>query len=363
MNILHLSDAKTWYGGEIQLAELLPNLKELGVHSSVFCWEGTPLDLFCKKQGIAVFSQKRAPIFSLIKALKNCIEHNSIDIVHIHTSRFFTLYVLTDFLYNLNAKAIYHKKLISKNGNSFLSRWKYNYKNVAYIIAVSQKIKESLKKVVRPQQLHKVKVIYDGIPMKVNPPEFDIRDKFNIRANYLMGSLANHTPQKDLATTLYTLNTLVKEHQLTDIHLVQIGKETEYSPDLYRLAKELNLTEYITFTGGIDEGKRYLSQFDVFLITSNREGGPLTVYESFLQKTPVVSTKVGVVPEVIDDGKNGFLSEIGDYKNLAKQIKTLLENKALQNQFINNSYQKVIQQFDAKKSAEQVVELYKDILS
>ncbi|MRI63676.1 glycosyltransferase family 1 protein [Ornithobacterium rhinotracheale] len=357
MKVLHLTEAKTWYGGEIQLADLLHNLKKLDVESAVFCYSHTPIEQHCNENGFKVYAQKKTNILNLAKSLKKLISENDIEVLHIHTSKFLTLFVIADFLYNLKVKCIYSKKLQSKGG-TILSSFKYNNRSVKYIIAVSQAIAESLKKVIKPQNQHKIKVIYDGIPMEIPSAEFNLKEKFNIKEKFLIGSIANHTEQKDLPTTILSLNYLVNHLKYKNVHLVQIGRETEHTPELKKMVEKLNLAQNISFLGSIEEAKRYISQFDLFLITSNREGGPLTVYEAFLQKTPVVSTKVGVVPEVIENGKNGLLAEIGDYQNLAKSIKTLLDSNTLSKEFAQRSYQKVREEFSSEICAQKTLNLY-----
>ena len=61
---------------------------------------------------------------------------------------------------------------------------------------------------------------------------------------------------------------------------------------------------------------RYYSVLDVYLITSRTEGGPKLVLEAFACGIPVVSTRVGMCADLIDDSVNGFLCDIEDVDNL-----------------------------------------------
>ncbi|MRJ07402.1 glycosyltransferase family 1 protein [Ornithobacterium rhinotracheale] len=357
MKVLHLTEAKTWYGGEIQLADLLHNLKKLDVESAVFCYSHTPIEQYCNENGFKVYAQKKTNILNLAKSLKKLISENNIEVLHIHTSKFLTLFVIADFLYNLKVKSIYSKKSKSK-GNTPLSKVKFNYKNIQYVIAVSQAIAESLKKVIKPQNQHKIKVIYDGIPMEIPSAEFNLKEKFNIKEKFLIGSIANHTEPKDLPTMVRTMDYLINHLKHKNVHLVQIGRETEHTPELKKMVEKLNLAQNISFLGSIEQAKRYISQFDLFLMTSESEGLPLVIYESFLSQTPIVSTKAGGIPEVIENGKNGFLAEIGDYQNLAKSIKTLLDSNTLSQEFAQRSYQKVREEFSSEICAQKTLNLY-----
>lgn len=363
MRILHLTDAKTWYGGEIQLAELLHNLAGIGVKSSVFCYENTPIHQYCQRHNISCFPQKKG-LFLLMRNLKKVIQNNQIEVVHIHTSKFLTLFVLTDFFYLGGVSAVYSKKSISMGGGRFLSsRFKYGWHSVKKIIAVSKAIAQSLKTSILPKDYHKIEVIYDGIPLRVSPAKYSIREKYDIQSQYIVMSVANHTIHKDLKTTVLTMDYIVNTLGFKDIHLLQMGRFTPLTQELVHLIEVCNLKSYITLAGAVDDAKQFIGQADVFLITSGNEGGPLTVYEAFVQKTPVVSTEVGVIPEVIESGVNGFISAKKDVVSLAEQVLSVLKNKSLQNKFVELSYSKVIQQFDSRMSAQKTFDIYRSVIS
>lgn len=73
------------------------------------------------------------------------------------------------------------------------------------------------------------------------------------------------------------------------------------------------------------------SALDVYLVTARVEGGPMTVLESLACGTPVISTRVGLVPDVVVEGINGFTAEIGDANSLTKFVTTTASDLQLQN--------------------------------
>lgn len=77
----------------------------------------------------------------------------------------------------------------------------------------------------------------------------------------------------------------------------------------------------------------YYHAADIYLITSREEGGPLALLESLSSGLPVVSTKVGMAPDVIIHGKNGFLADVEDVDALANKVATLADNPELRKQF------------------------------
>ena len=104
------------------------------------------------------------------------------------------------------------------------------------------------------------------------------------------------------------------------------------------------------------------NQFDVFLLTSQREGGPTSLLEAMLIGTAVVSTKVGIVPDIIQDGINGFSAEIKDAKKLGKNIIELLDNKKLQKEFSETNIEIVKTKFSAVYIANRIKNEFEKLL-
>src|SRR5690606_3426336 len=105
----------------------------------------------------------------------------------------------------------------------------------------------------------------------------------------------------------------------------------------------------------------YLVEFDILLMTSITEGLPLTIYEAFASHVPITSTKAGGIPEVIVDGENGFLTEIGDVQTLAEKCLLLVNNKDLANNFKEKSFTIVKNNFDLKNLEENYFKFYTNL--
>ena len=123
------------------------------------------------------------------------------------------------------------------------------------------------------------------------------------------------------------------------------------------------MEQKIIFTGKIKDAYTLNSQFDIFLLTSQREGGPTSVLEAMLMDIPVVTTDVGVIPDIISDGENGFISAVKDYKDLALKIEILLNNTELKNKFIKSSKFKISTEFDALSIAKKTKEEYEKVFN
>jgi glycosyltransferase involved in cell wall biosynthesis len=78
-------------------------------------------------------------------------------------------------------------------------------------------------------------------------------------------------------------------------------------------------------------------------------------------KVPVVATAVGGVPELIEDGINGFTVPSKDCTRLAEKIIELAKNKTLQEKFKNEGFRTIIEKFSFEKQAEVLYSVYRDV--
>ena len=73
------------------------------------------------------------------------------------------------------------------------------------------------------------------------------------------------------------------------------------------------------------EVKKFLSEIDMYLLLSGMEGLGQTIIEAFLMEKPVIATNIGGIPELIEDGKTGFLIEAGNHNDLIKKINQVFD--------------------------------------
>jgi len=89
---------------------------------------------------------------------------------------------------------------------------------------------------------------------------------------------------------------------------------------LTSFAEELKLTSAVTFLGELPETSQFLSQLDIFVLSSLTEGMPISLLEAMAAGLPIVSTRVGGVEEAVVDGENAYLVEPGDSETLAQAM-------------------------------------------
>ncbi|MFD2742660.1 MULTISPECIES: N-acetyl-alpha-D-glucosaminyl L-malate synthase BshA [Sphingobacterium] len=103
------------------------------------------------------------------------------------------------------------------------------------------------------------------------------------------------------------------------------------------LARQLNVWEHVRFLGKQDAIEEILSIADLFLMPSGSESFGLAALEAMACKVPVISSNTGGLPELNVDGFSGYLSDVGDVENMAKQGVYILEDDARLAEFKENA--------------------------
>jgi glycosyltransferase involved in cell wall biosynthesis len=124
---------------------------------------------------------------------------------------------------------------------------------------------------------------------------------------FTVGTIARLSPEKNIPMILACAKAM------PDALFVVVGDGPQAAV-LKGMAASLN---NVAFIGRRTDVERFYAAFDVFLLTSNMEGLPLTILEAMASGTPVVASKVGAIPELVSDGVNGFVVHGGTQSYVA----------------------------------------------
>ena len=127
---------------------------------------------------------------------------------------------------------------------------------------------------------------------------------------------------------------------------------------------EKDLIDYVEFTGWIGQIRKaqLLQTSKVYFLPSYNEGLPMSILEGMAYGLPIVSTKVGGIPNVVVDGENGFINEPGNVNRFSDAIILLLNDKKLWQSISQNNIKKIQRAYALDKSIDKLKQLYSDIL-
>jgi glycosyltransferase involved in cell wall biosynthesis len=141
------------------------------------------------------------------------------------------------------------------------------------------------------------------------------------------------------------------------VHLLLAG-DGDLRDTLVRQASALGLASRVHFLGNRRDIPELLAACDVFVLSSAAEGNPLCVMEAMAAGLPVISTAVGGVPELVEPGTHGLLTEPNNVRQLSAAMSLLVESPNLRLTLGQNAACRAMERFDASTMAQAYEELY-----
>ncbi|MFA4941473.1 MAG: glycosyltransferase family 4 protein [Patescibacteria group bacterium] len=241
------------------------------------------------------------------------------------------------------------KKLFYKYAEKFTAQFKDKIICVSefdYKTALAEKI----------CQEEKLAMVHNGITTINFLSRQESREKLNLPENkFIIGSIGNLYKTKGFRYLIEATKKLVEEGLEILTVIIGEGQERKY---LTELIKNNKLENNIILAGRIPEAAELLSAFDIYVCSSVKEGLSYTIIETMLNGLPIIATRVGGNPELIEDGRNGLLINSQDPDDLTEKIKKLMNNINLQQELSTQARIKAQEEFGLKKMLEETKKLY-----
>ena len=130
-----------------------------------------------------------------------------------------------------------------------------------------------------------------------------------------------------------------------EAHGVIVG-EGPMQAEMVRLAGELGLRERVHFLGLREDMPALYNELDIVVSSSHSEAMPLALMEAMASGLPVVATRVGGVPELVAQGRTGWLVAPGDFNDIAARCAALLADAGLRRAMGERGRQRAVERFD-----------------
>jgi len=150
--------------------------------------------------------------------------------------------------------------------------------------------------------------------------------------------------------------------RLPQARLLLVGEGPERAK-VEQLASENGLERNVQFLGLRTDIPQLLAAADLFLLTSISEGIPVTLIEAMAAGLPIVSTRVGGVPEIVIEGETGVLAEAGDDAGLAEQVVQMASQPQQRTRMSHAGRQRALAQFSDTQMDNGYLSLYEEMLS
>jgi len=202
------------------------------------------------------------------------------------------------------------------------------------------------------------------IPNFVCPDEYkpkidcDLREYLTPDGSPVLVHVSNFRPVKRPVDCVEIFARVLKR---TKARLVMVGDGSERTNCIHR-ARCLGVADECVFVGKQARIVDYLCASDILLLPSEQESFGLAALEAMACELPVIASRVGGLPEVVDDGETGFLSPVGDIDKMAENAYRLLSDKKYRRQMGRAARASAIARYSTHKIIPQYIEFYERIL-
>jgi N-acetyl-alpha-D-glucosaminyl L-malate synthase BshA len=303
---------------------------------------------------------------ALTSMIVNVALHEQLDVLHVH-------YAIPHASVALLAKQILLTKgmhlpiictlhgtditLVGKD-SSYKPVITYAINQSDAVTAVSQSLKNDTLK--HFEVTNEIQVIYNFLDMKLyaHPQDDCIKRVTSPNGEKVIMHISNFRPVKRIPDIIRAFQ-IIRKSVASKLVLIGDGPERPVAEDL---VKELNMENDVLFFGKIKSTESILPCADLFMLPSDAESFGVSALEAMASGVPVISTNVGGMPEVQQHGVTGFLSNVGDYKDMAANAIRLLTDETLHHQFSEQSKKRAAE-FDVLKILPQYEVLYQSVIS
>lgn len=205
-------------------------------------------------------------------------------------------------------------------------------------------------------------VIPNGVPI---PDEGDVGEmRARIRREFglgddqpVFGTVGRVVEAKDYPTLMKAL-AIVRE-SIPDIHWLQVGDGPD-RPALEERARELGLASAVTFAGRRTDITDILLALDLWVMSSVREGLPVSLLEAMAARCPIVATNVGGIPDAVTHGESAWLVPAGNPAAMAAGILEVMGNPELAGRLVAAAHARVVRDYSIQAVAGRILAIYEE---
>ncbi|MGC8691195.1 MAG: glycosyltransferase [Caldisericum sp.] len=292
--------------------------------------------------------------FSKISRLIRYIKQNNYDIVHVHLFPADIFGAIASLFFKEKPKFIFSEHSIynrRRDVKIYKSIDLFAYSRYGKIICVSDLVKERLVQYL-PNLKTKAVVVRNAIPIEEKTEE----SKHKVYDVLFVGRLEK---AKGVDILIKAVSELRFRYSMS-LKVAVVG-EGALRSEYEKLAKDLSLIDSMEFLGLRKDVTGLMKRSKLFVLPSRWEGLPMVILEAMANGIPVIATKVGGIPEVIEDGKDGIFVEPENPEELSKAILMLLDDDNLRNLISSNAYKKVKEEYSIEKYTKTLLSLYKEL--
>ena len=374
IKILYVITKSNWGGAQKYVYELATNLPRDKFDVAVILGGDGILLQKLRDQNIRIVNLENLERdinifkeFAALIALIKIFRKEKPSIIHLNSSKIGGLGALAGRIYNLLNKLepksykLKAKLIFTAHGFAFNEDRPWLVKAVLFLlnyvtiilshktVTINRKEFGQVSKL--PFVKKKLELIYIGISEspKIVPTKKDTLHY----AQIVVGTISELTKNKGLEYAIEAIARL--KNQNVTFSIIGEGEERK---NLEQLIKEKGVEDRIKLLGFKDGASMYLNLFDIFILTSVKEGLPYSILEAGLARLPVIASDVGGIGEIIENGKSGILVESKNVEEIVTALTSFIDNPEKRKGLGENLKDTVTKKFSLKKMLDETQKLY-----
>ena len=232
------------------------------------------------------------------------------------------------------------------------------------IVAVSHLVKEDLiaHRVAPPEKISVIPLGFDLEPfLDCGSLKGEFRKELALDSGEkLVGILGRIFPIKNHRLFLESAAQIVRQE--SNVHFVVVGDGILRS-EMEKYAQELEIDHRVIFTGWRRDLPRIYADLDLLVVSSNNEGTPVSAIEAMAAGCPVVATRVGGLPDIVQDGETGYLVPAKQSQPLAAAMLELIRDSQRAKQMGRSAQCSVKETFALDRLLRDTENLYEELLT
>jgi len=368
--ILFLNKISQLGGAEISLLNLVQDIQKYGYRPVVVLGSYGPLCKRLKKLNIKIYIypldfphlKNPIPFLKSLLFLYHIIKTEKVQLIHSNT--------LWDNQYGvMAAKLVGIPHILHVRGFSEQkASWKSFYNMGSIAICNSKNTKRKFLKYSKFRK--RTEMVYNAVDTERFKPNLKSRQK--ARQNYgfkevdfIMGMAGRLAEEKGQLFCLKTLLPILKKNSNCKVLIAgdaKIHPDTKYPGEILSFIRHNHLDGCVIMTGFVEDMNGFYNAIDLFLLPSFREPFGRVLIEAMATEKPVIASRVGGVPEVVDNEINGFLVNPHDADSWCECIDKLINDKSLRVQLGKAGRRKVLEKFTLGNITSKIVSMYDELL-
>jgi glycosyltransferase involved in cell wall biosynthesis len=295
---------------------------------------------------------------ALVLRLSRWMRAHRVDLVHTH-NRMALLYG-APAAWIARAAAVHSKHGYNPGGGAELVAARLAARCVDAFVAVSDETAEVARRR-REVDSARLSVVPNGISLERFGPDpargARLRDELGARGAFVVGTVGRAAPEKNQALLIEAMAPLLGP----GTRLVIAGDGPSL-PALRALVAAAGVAPFVHLLGARTDVPDVLRALDVFVLSSSTEGLPLVIPEAMATALPVVATRVGGVPNVVEVGTTGFLVPSGDAAALRAQIEALRDDPVARHALGTRAREVALARFSSERMHRDYLAVYERVL-